>query len=211
MTVIPRPASTVVLMNQMYKVYLTKRPQTMKFFGGFYVFPGGAVEENDYILGKQYETIVEEKDQAFLVAAVRELFEEVGVLMCKENTQSFKLDSDLEYRRKLITGEISFTQFLKQENLTLDFESLRHFGNLITPEDKPIRFDTQFFLAKLPNGQNPIPDLFEIEEASWFSPEEALTKYRNNEILLGPPTILALETIEKYLKGCPLVMPELKL
>jgi 8-oxo-dGTP pyrophosphatase MutT (NUDIX family) len=211
MTVIPRPASTVVLINQMAKVYLTKRPKTMKFFGGFYVFPGGAVEEDDYNLGKQYDTRLEERDQAFFAAAIRELFEEAGILLCKENTLAFMHDSDLEYRRKLITGELSFRQFLKQENITLDFESLRHFGHLITPEGKPIRFDTRFFLAKLPDGQIPKPDLFEIEEASWFSPQEALTAYKNNEILLGPPTILALETIKHYLNGSPLVMPELKL
>jgi 8-oxo-dGTP pyrophosphatase MutT (NUDIX family) len=211
MTGIPRPASTVVLMNHLSKVYLTKRPQTMKFFGGYYVFPGGAVDEDDYILGCRYQDLQIEFDPAYLVAAARELFEEVGVILCNEHPVRFQLNTDEEYRRKLIAGELSFLQILQQENLTLSLKNLLYFGNLTTPKDKPIRFDTRFFLAHLPKGQTPKPDQNEIDEASWFSPQEALKVYRNGEILLGPPTILALETIDNYLKGLPLVMSDLRL
>jgi 8-oxo-dGTP pyrophosphatase MutT (NUDIX family) len=211
MTAIPRPASTVVLMDHNSKVYLTKRPETMKFFGGYYVFPGGAVEEEDYILGNQYSIFEKEFDTAYFVAAARELFEEVGVILCKESPFYFQLGTDAEYRQKIISGEISFLQMLKQENLILNPETLKDFGHLITPKDKPIRFDTRFFLTQLPIGQTPNPDQNEIDDASWFSPQEALVAYQNGQILLGPPTILALETIDNYLNGLPLVMPELKL
>lgn len=213
MTAIPRPASTVVLMDDHSRVYLTKRPDTMKFFGGYYVFPGGSVDEDDYILGNKYNSIIQKTfDIAYLVAAARELFEEVGVILCKEKSPVvFQYSTESEYRQKLINREISFLQILTQEKLSLNLEVLKDFGHLVTPKDKPIRFDTRFFLTRLPNGQKPKPDCYEIEEAAWMSPQEALEAYRNEQILLGPPTILALQTIKNYLDGDSLIMPELKL
>jgi 8-oxo-dGTP pyrophosphatase MutT (NUDIX family) len=211
MTVNPRPASTVVLIDHRSKVYLTKRPKTMKFFGGYYVFPGGAVETGDYVAGEQFRQLHSDFEPAYLIAAARELFEEVGVLLGSKNPASFQIDTECNYRRKLVNGELDFIQMLNQEKFFLNLESLQYFGNLITPEDKPIRFDTRFFLAKLPQGQSPKPDFHEIDDASWFLPQEAMEAYRQKEILLAPPTILALETIEKYLSGQPLIMPELKL
>ena len=211
MTVTPRPASTVVLMDQRSKVYLTKRPITMKFFGGYYVFPGGAVEKGDYEVGEQFRQFYSEFDPAYLIAAARELFEEVGVFLGSKKPASFQIDTECNYRRKLVNGELDFIQMLNQEKLCLNIGSLQYFGNLITPEDKPIRFDTRFFLAKLPQEQFPKPDFHEIDDASWFLPQEAMEAYRKEEILLAPPTILALETIDKYLSGQPLIMPELKL
>nr|WP_263326513.1 NUDIX hydrolase [Neobacillus sp. Marseille-Q6967] len=216
MAVIPRPASTVVLMDHLYRVYLTKRPKSMKFLGGYYVFPGGAVEESDYKFDFRFikelnkeETI----DFVHYIAAARELFEEVGILVCCSDDGSpiqLREKTKTDYRRQLMNGEISFLQMLKEEELFLDIENLKYFGHIITPETSPIRFDTRFFLAKLPEGQSPKPDLSEIDEAIWLSPKEALASHQNGNISFVRPTIHTLKTIINYQNGSPLMMPEMK-
>jgi 8-oxo-dGTP pyrophosphatase MutT (NUDIX family) len=208
----PRPASTVVLLDQMSNVYLTKRPKTMKFFGGYCVFPGGAVEKADYLIQPPQGKIVETFDFAYYVAAARELFEEVGIILVRqEDGTPFHVHNErlIEYRRLLNNGEISFIDICNNEGVQLQLENIRYFGHLITPEESPIRFDTRFFLAKLPDGQSPKPNLNEVEEAFWISPEEALHEERNGKIYLAPPTILALKTIINAKPGTPLFMPNL--
>ncbi len=216
MAVVPRPASTVVLVDENARVYMTKRPQTMKFFGGFYVFPGGAVEKDDEI--EDSETFIQSKpdesiDKSFYIAAARELFEEVGVLLCETEdgtAANLKEATAKEYRRQMMLGELSYRQMLRKEGLKFSFKCLTPFGHLITPEESPIRYDTRFFLADLPKGQTPEPDEHEVGEACWISPADALTAFQNDEIELGPPTILALKTVKNFLEGGPLVMPKLQ-
>lgn len=216
MTVFPRPASTVVLIDEMSRVYLTKRPESMKFFGGFYVFPGGAVEESDYAQDDEYIKGWDEKqsfDPAYYIAAARELFEEVGVLLAIRADgvpAQITKQKEFRYRQLLVNGEISFFQMLREESLYFSQENIHYFGNLVTPKDKPIRFDARFFLAQLPTGQSPSPDKEEIDDAAWFSPDDALSACHAGNISLAPPTILAIETIKTYLEGGPLIMPELK-
>jgi 8-oxo-dGTP pyrophosphatase MutT (NUDIX family) len=201
MAAFPRPASTVVLMDDSSRVYLTKRPITMKFMGGFYVFPGGAVEKNDQIINSDFvknglETL--SINLSHYIAAARELFEEVGILLSsKKDGSPVQLPKKraVKYRKELLAGEISFIQILEEENLFFDPLCLTYFGQIITPEESPIRFDTRFFLAKLPQGQNPEPDRREIDEAFWVKPEEALAAFQNKKIKLAPPTILTLQAI----------------
>jgi 8-oxo-dGTP pyrophosphatase MutT (NUDIX family) len=204
-----------VLINQQSKVYLTKRPKTMRFLGGYYVFPGGAVEREDAKIESEFIRNGEfgvTPSLVHYVAAVRELFEEVGIFLGRQANSSacqiqFTHKTDLEYRRLLINREITFAQILKQENLYLDFQHLTYFGHRITPKTSPIRFDTRFFLAHLPVGQHPSPDLHEIDKAEWMDPEEALTAYSNGEIDLARPTIDSLRTILKHKIGGELMMP----
>jgi 8-oxo-dGTP pyrophosphatase MutT (NUDIX family) len=215
MAVVPRPASTVVLMNECSKVYLTRRPVTMKFFGGYWVFPGGAIDKTDYLSHEEYIHCGDTQPAfhpAYYVAAARELFEEAGVLLvCNEAKEPLSLEQQKrnEYRQLLLSGEISFFEMLKKEKLHLFLDRFTFFGQLITPEESSIRFDTRFFLAKLPKGQSPQPDLHEVDDALWFSPEEALAENQKGNIPLGPPTILALKTIMDSEKGKPLMMPDL--
>src|SRR5579875_2879241 len=137
MAVVPRPASTVVLVDENARVYMTKRPQTMKFFGGFYVFPGGAVEKDDEI--EDSETFIQSKpdesiDKSFYIAAARELFEEVGVLLCETEdgtAANLKEATAKEYRRQMMLGELSFRQMLRKEGLKFSFKCLTPFGHLI--------------------------------------------------------------------------------
>src|SRR5699024_3111512 len=101
-------------------------------------------------------------------------------------------------------GNISFLQMLQQENLQLDFESLTYFGSLTTPQTSPFRFDTRFYLAKLPRGQSLNPDVHEVDEAFWISPEQALVDYRTGKLRMSYPTTLSLRAIINHQKGAPL-------
>ncbi|MCH6264759.1 NUDIX hydrolase [Neobacillus citreus] len=214
MEVTPRPASTVVLLDHLDRVYLTQRPKTMKFMGGIYVFPGGAVDDSDAIYDDEYiknEKRDESISQSYYIAAARELFEEAGILLCQTVDGTPVLleeDTALEYRRLLIKGEISFLHMLKKEALYLNLEYLTYFGRIVTPSQSKIRFDTKFFLARLPEGQTPIPDENEIDDSLWIHPQEALTRYEEETIPLAPPTIHTLKTIVHYVKSGQLSMPE---
>ncbi|MEH7334480.1 NUDIX hydrolase [Neobacillus drentensis] len=213
MSAIPRPASTVVLMNQQSLVYLTKRPETMKFMAGVYVFPGGAVDKGDEVQDFQNEIVGNRNESfelAYYIAAARELFEEVGILLCSAEDGSvflMDLEKEREYRRQLINGEITFLQMLKNERLQFNLESLHYFGHIITPKVSRIRFDTRFFIAQLPEGQLPKPDQKEISDAKWISPADALSEYHNGKMPLPPPTIHTLKTIATHQSSEPPIMP----
>jgi len=211
MAVTPRPASTVVLMDDESRVYLTKRPATMKFMGGFHVFPGGSIENSDSKLNMHLKANESNPSVSpvHYVAAARELFEEVGVLLGTDKGGlpiSLSKQKAAYYRKELLDGHISLAHLLEQEGLYLDLNCLAYFGQITTPEASPIRFETRFFLAKLPDGQIPEPDSTEIDEALWILPEEALQALKNKKMRLAPPTILSLQTIINYKKGNPLKM-----
>lgn len=180
--------------------------------GGFHVFPGGAVDENDHDINHDFVNTDVPTDSislAHYIAAARELFEEVGVLLGNYSDGTpvhLPKERETKYRQQLLNDEISLVQLLEQERIHLDLQCLSYFGQIITPEENPIRFDTRFFLAKLPEGQKPEPDQTEIDEAYWISPEEALEAFKNKQIKLAPPTIISLETIIKYQNGGELMM-----
>lgn len=207
MVAIPKPASTVVLVDEQYNVYLTQRPKTMKFLGGFHVFPGGGMDEKDKSVEDELftgEINDESLNKGHYITAARELFEEVGILLGERLGSSATHLTELEketYRKQILNGEMTFGQLLKHEEMTFRFESLQYFGHLVTPERFPIRFDTRFFLAKLPEGQTPMPDRDEVEEAFWISAEEGLKLYNSKKMLLAPPTIVVLESIVNFKNG----------
>jgi 8-oxo-dGTP pyrophosphatase MutT (NUDIX family) len=209
---IPKPASTVVLMDELSRVYLTKRPVTMKFMGGFHVFPGGAVESQDTLVEDEYingDVALLSINLSYYIAAARELFEEVGILL-GNTVDGFPVllpkEKVIKYRNDLVNGEIPFITVLEQEKLYFNPNCLTYFGQIITPEISPIRFDTRFFLAKLPPGQSPEPDDKEVDGAIWIKPEEALSAFSNKKIKLAPPTILTLQAIIQYLESGVLKM-----
>jgi 8-oxo-dGTP pyrophosphatase MutT (NUDIX family) len=208
----PKPASTVVLMDELSRVYLTKRPITMKFMGGFHVFPGGTVESHDTLVQDEYVNCDEALisiNLSYYIAAARELFEEVGILLCNSIDGLPVLlskEKAVKYRNDLVKNEIHFIQVLEQEKFYFDPQSLTYFGQIITPEESPIRFDTRFFLAKLPQGQTPEPDQNEIDGAMWIKPEDALAALENQQIKLAPPTILTLRAIIDFKKSGDLKM-----
>jgi 8-oxo-dGTP pyrophosphatase MutT (NUDIX family) len=176
----------------------------MKFMGGFHVFPGGAVESQDTLVEDEYVNCDEALisiNLSYYIAAARELFEEVGILL-GTTIDGFQVllpkEKVRKYRNNLVNGVIPFITVLKEEKLYFDPHCLTYFGQIITPEISPIRFDTRFFLAKLPPGQSPEPDEKEVDGAIWIKPEEALTAFQNKKIKLAPPTILTLQAIIQF-------------
>lgn len=203
----PKQASTVVLINEDYEVFLTKRPKSMRFLGGYYVFPGGGMDKVDreidptLLRGKIRE---ESLDIGHYIAAARELFEEVGILLAEtKDGKLVNLENQVRdrLRIKLLQDQLNFEQLLIQHKLCLNTKHLHYFGNLITPEQMDIRFDTKFFLAKLPAKQSPKINKREVANACWISAEEGLSRYKNRQLLLAPPTIAVLESIIQLKQG----------
>jgi 8-oxo-dGTP pyrophosphatase MutT (NUDIX family) len=217
----PKHASTVLLLrpaaNGKFEILLTRRPNEMKFLGGFYVFPGGSICPEDRsektlrrcrgLSGKEAEKILgdhlaPELSLAHWVAGIRELFEEVGILLCVTE-RGAEPDADRsrrleEKRRALVAGSLDFGSFLESENLFCDLDSLLYFSHRVTPEYFPIRFDTRFYLASLPDGQIALSHSEEVADSVWIAPEQALRQTDHDHFPLLPPTTTMLQTLCAY-------------
>lgn len=219
----PRFASTVVLVrpddNGGFKVLLTRRPEQMRFLGGFYVFPGGTVHAADYsttilercrgITGVQAQRILasgHEPHEALghWVAVVRELFEEVGILICvDEDGEAIELidpavSERIEgARRAIVRGELDFGDFLQAENLFCDLALTTYFDHWVTPEIYSMRFDTRFYLAVLPPNQQPLDRSEEVTHSLWITAEDALARMDRRNFPILPPTTTVLERLAR--------------
>lgn len=217
----PRNASTVVLLRPDeqggFDILLTRRPETMRFLGGFYVFPGGTVHRDDYSLamldrcrnltGAQAKQILSsghEPDEAIghWVAVVRELFEEVGILLCVNGVGD---EVDLgdaatrqrieTKRRAVVMKRLDFGAFLESENLFCDLARVVYFDHWVTPEIYSMRFDTRFYLAALPMNQLPLARSEEVTHSLWIKPDEALARMDRNDFPILPPTTTVLHEL----------------
>ena len=139
----PRPASTVLLLRgtEPWEVLMLRRPGGADFAPGANVFPGGSIHAEDRLLGDPLGG-----------AAVRELFEEVGILLAR-GARGFATEADAERIRLRITHGVSFPTALKESHLEPALDELFYFSRWVTPEQLRRRFDTRFYLARLPAGQ----------------------------------------------------------
>src|SRR5678816_1424053 len=165
------PASTVVLLrgHNPFEVFLVRRSDSIAFLGGAHVFPGGRVDPSDHTHDvdatavsirsavARMADVPAEIAIAHHVAAVRELFEEAGVLLARPLTAAAveRLAAD---RRDLLEGRITFADITHREHLHLSLDELAYFAHWVTPEIEIRRFDTRFFIARAPEGQTPIHD-----------------------------------------------------
>jgi hypothetical protein len=136
------------------------------------------------------------------VAGIRELFEEVGILLCRGESgasvdlRNQKTKERLENKRAaLVEGVMDFVTFMESERLACDLSRLVYFYHRVTPELFPIRFDTRFYLAALPLEQNPLVSSEEVVESLWIRPAEALERSRTGGFPLIPPTLTVLQTL----------------
>ena len=164
--------------------------------GGFVAFPGGKVHDADAALA-----LPEQGLSASQVTAARELFEETGVLLARGPDAMNRVgDADhnaelARLRRDLLDDKILFADLLHRMGLHLEAGDLRPAGRLITPPFAPIRFDTAFFVADLPAGQNPEVWPGELTAGAFLSADAALAQWRQGEYPLSPPTVSILELI----------------
>ncbi len=223
MAVAPRDASTVLPLRDSgsaVEVFMLKRDSRLGFFGGVHVFPGGAVDEadgapaaaemmtgwDDSLADSLVGVAEPARARGFLVAAVRELFEEAGILLARGDggawvdleEQSPRARRLVAARPRLAGGEVSLAELMGAEGLTLATDSLAPFAHWITPESQKKRFDTRFFLARAPSCQSAEHDNTESTEGAWTSAAAAIERYRAREIELLPPTLISLERVLPY-------------
>ncbi len=184
---------------------------------GNYVYPGGTVDKSDdseevlscCVTGTSWGTNNADRLSADLlgyrVAAVRELFEEAGVLLaCRADGTPFRLSNDAEqgrlvdYRNKLNAGQLTIAELAKKEHLLLALDQLYYYAHWITPEANPVRFDTRFFVARHPLDQEASPDLKETTDGIWIAPRPALEANVQGAVPLSPPTLKTLEDVARF-------------
>lgn len=214
----PRQASTVILVREAetkgFEVFVTRRPDGMPFLGGMYCFPGGAVTKDDCLLRMLERCGGLTLDQArniigahfsprqaagFWVAAVRELFEETGILLAR-HASGARVSAGVicQYRRALLDKSSSFIRLLHDENLRCDLSSLGYFSHWQTPAQNPMRFDTRFFVAALPEHQTPLESSEEVTHSIWLSPDQAMLRHSRGELPMIFPTFASLRTLADF-------------
>jgi 8-oxo-dGTP pyrophosphatase MutT (NUDIX family) len=216
-------AATVILLRRAepkgFEIFLTRRPASMPFLGGKYCYPGGSIKKADFAGGMIDRCFGLAPEQArkvsgarfgpdeamgFWVGAVRELFEEVGVLLAVEESGSpFVVDRQRAVRlaqkhAALLHNSLSFLSLLKSENLYCDLSSLAYFSHWQTPAQASIRFDTRFFLAALPGDQIPLATSEEVADSLWLTPDHALKLFDRGDLPMIFPTFASLRTLADF-------------
>lgn len=212
-----KDASTVVLMRDTAagaEVYLLNRHTGMEFAGGYSVFPGGGVDPRDFDheIGwagpepAEWARVLDcnvPRARALVCAAVRETFEESGILLAGPTSQTVIASTtgdDWEADRQALEArKLSFTEFLMRRNLVLRTDLLRFWGRWVTPDIEPKRYDTRFFVAALPSGQETRDVSTESDGVAWMRPAQAIAAADQGEIALMPPTYCTcLEIAEHF-------------
>jgi 8-oxo-dGTP pyrophosphatase MutT (NUDIX family) len=206
----PRHAATVVLLRDGtsgVEAYLLRRVGTMAFAGGMYVFPGGSVDPRDGDAEIAWAgpppaewaaplSASESLARGLVAAAVRETFEESGVLLAGP------VPDDRELLRReqaaLLDRSASMAEVLARNGLVLRADLLRPWAHWVTPEIEPKRFDTRFFVAALPEGQEPVHFRGESDASEWVAPDDAVERHARGELLMLPPTVFTLAEIGAY-------------
>jgi len=209
--VTPKPAATVVMVRTdrgKKEVFLTQRPRSMAFLGGYYVFPGGRVDAADCSARATRRVVgalpddIEKLDRdghdplGFYTAAVRELFEESGVLLLSDAAGTIVSgEAYREMRSSSGNADVSFVDMVTERGLFFAGGRLRFLQLFTTPAFAPMRFYTVFFLTELPRGQEAGLDTPEVERWFWIEPEAALDNHQAGGFPMIPPTMAALHMV----------------
>lgn len=211
-----RDASTVVLLREGangLEVYLLRRQSSMAFAAGMYVFPGGRVDPRDADEAIAWWGpppgawaarlgVPEPLARELVAAAVRETFEESGVLLAGESPTSVVADvsgDDWEADRlALESRELSFADLLQRRGLVLRTDLLAAWTHWITPEFEPRRFDTRFFVAALPPGQRTRDIFGEADRVAWMPPAEAVAAVDSGAMAMLPPTYVTCSDLAGF-------------
>lgn len=220
----PRHAATVLLLRDApggLELYVLRRRETMAVAAGRYAFPGGAVDPVDHAEDvawsgpspRQWADWLGVADkrlaQALVCAAVRETFEESGVLFAgpamdaaDDATATVVADTtgaDYEADRMALLGrELSIARFLAKRALTLRADALAPWAHWVTPRAYERRFDTRFFLAGLPAGQHTRDVSEESDRVAWLAPADVLDSVHRGDMRMLPPTYFTVRALQPY-------------
>jgi len=219
---VPRDAATVMLVrdgDDGIEVFMLRRNLNSDFVGGAYVFPGGAVDDHDrhadldaVCTGRSDRNASEllgldppEGGLAFWVAAIREAFEECGVLLAYDRDGKICDWSDpdvearyAEHRRAIDSGERRLVDICLEEGLQLAVDAMHYFSHWITPVGPPRRYDTRFFVARAPEGHTYLHDDRETIANCWIRPQDALDAHQRGEFEIIFPTVRNLDAISRF-------------
>jgi 8-oxo-dGTP pyrophosphatase MutT (NUDIX family) len=190
----PRLAATVILLRDGVdgpEAFLMRRSMQSSFMPGAYVFPGGKVDPVDAAL------VPGSSSPAFLVAAVREVFEEAGVLLAVDAQGNYpRLTQNADYwhaKRAEVTEQPErFASLLAENGLTIATHMVCPWTWWMTPVIETRRFDTRFFIARLPDGQEPLHDGYETTDSLWMAVGQCLDGYQNGTVTMAPPTMATM-------------------
>ena len=217
---IPRPAATVTLVRdtpQGFEVLMMQRNFQSVFVPGAYVFPGGAVDRHDASgdiaalctglddAEASRKLGIPSGGLAYWVAAIRESFEEAGILLaCNEQGEIVTLDDTVRaerfhaYRRRVEHGEHPLSDMLRDEGLQLPLHEMTYFSHWITPVGSPRRYDTRFFVAAAPAAQQPLHDNNETIDHLWVRPAEALSLHKQKKFDMRTPPVHTLRLFAEH-------------
>lgn len=214
-----RPAATIMLIDDRpdLQVFMMQRHAKTVFAGGMWVFPGGAVDHQDdpayYAEVSLHRTDREVSDLlglaggglAYYMAAVRETFEEAGVLLAvhREDGSALMIPDAARarfnsYRHRLNRGDIEFRPILEMEGLLADVSQMHYIARWITPPGGPRRFDARFFIARIPQNQEPLHDNNELVGSAWLAPAEVLQRFGAGDMAMISPTLRMVKNLALF-------------
>ena len=215
-----RPAAIVIVVREApssYEIFMLKRTSKASFASDMYVFPGGRVDADDHLhkydafrhgptesQAPQVKALGDEW-RGFWIAAIRETFEEAGLLLAYDESNaliSFDDERTHErfsaYRDPLHDGELSLLDICRRESLRLAVDHVHFYNRFITPLGRPRRFDTRFFIASAPESQRGTHDAQETVDSIWISPQQALARHADGQFGLMNVTRIQLEWLAAY-------------
>ena len=216
---VAKPASTVVLLRDEdhgIEVFLVRRHDAVAFMGGAYVFPGGRVEDADSderwlaimdgitLATDAMSDVTSSAALAFHVAAVRETFEEAGVLLARDpdgrmvSLTTREKAELLRERQAVAAGRTRLVDLVASRHWRLAADAIVYFAHWVTPAIEARRFDTRFFLAAVPPDQVPAHDAEETTDGTWLRPSDAIARCRDGTLALPPPTWTTLRWLEPF-------------
>ena len=205
----PKPAATILLLRpgaSNLEVFMVVRHHQIDFASGALVFPGGKADPQDfddalipYLRGAEQDTDM----RAAQVSAIREAFEECGILLAREAGSDHIISGERlaqlqDAREPMNKGKIPLLDFLKQEKLELACDSLTHFAHWITPPMMPKRFDTHFYLAIPPADHIAVHDGYESVDSVWIDPSDAVKGAKDGTHTIIFPTLRNIEKLATW-------------
>lgn len=211
---IPRDAATVIVVRDGatgLETFMLRRHLNSDFIGGAYVFPGGTVDPSDRDprfasritgIGEDLRRALGEDTLPLLASAFRETFEEAGILLARDrHGDAVRLLDDERWAKRrddLNARTRTFLELIEEADVILDATLVRFWSRIVTPVSAPKRYDARFFVARMPEGQEPLHDDLETTDSVWVAPAQAVADGRAGRFQIIFPTRRTLEQLDEH-------------